>query len=146
VSGDSIHLMLVEDDENDLRITQRAIRKGQLNCTISLARDGQEALDYLNHEAPFEDPIANPRPSLVLLDINLPKINGVDVLHRIKSNPLLARIPVLMLTTSARQEDVAAAYSHGANGFICKPIRFARFVEVIITLSDYWSLVARVPR
>lgn len=134
--------MLAEDDDNDVRITRRAIKKGGLEATMSVTRDGQEAIDYLFRRPPFENAEA---PDLVLLDINLPKVNGMEVLRTVKSDPNLRAIPVLMLTTSARQEDVAVAYAHGANAFICKPMRFSRFVEVLQELSDYWSGVARVP-
>ncbi len=137
-----MHIMLIEDDENDVRITRRAIQKGGLEADMSVTRDGQEALDFLYRRPPFEDAR---RPDLVLLDINLPKLNGMDVLREVKRDPALRSIPVLMLTTSARHEDVAAAYAHGANAFICKPIRFAKFVEVIRELSQYWGRVARVP-
>ena len=82
---------------------------------------------------------------MVLLDINLPKINGMEVLRRAKERPELKSIPMLMLTTSARAEDVATAYAHGANGFVCKPLRFADFVQVLRDLSEYWRSVARVP-
>lgn len=139
----SIHILLAEDDDNDVRITRRAIKKGGLSATISVARDGQEALDMLFRRAPHEDAEA---PDLVLLDINLPKINGVEVLRTLKQHEVLQAVPVLMLTTSARQEDITTAYALGANTYICKPIRFARFVEVIRSVSTYWSRVARVPR
>lgn len=139
----SIHILLAEDDDNDVRITRRAIKKGGLSATISVARDGQEALDMLFRRAPHQDAET---PDLVLLDINLPKINGVEVLRTLKQDEVLQAVPVLMLTTSARQEDVTTAYALGANTYICKPIRFARFVEVIRSVSTYWSRVARVPR
>jgi len=137
-----IHILLAEDDDNDVRITRRAIKKGQLDATISVVRDGQEALDMLFRRPPYEDAA---RPDLVFLDINLPKINGVEVLRTVKRDPVLQSVPVLMLTTSARQEDVSTAYALGANTYICKPIRFARFVDVIRDVSEYWSTVARVP-
>lgn len=137
-----IHILLAEDDDNDVRITRRAIKKGGLEATIQVAKDGQEALDHLFRRPPFEDAL---RPDLVLLDINLPKLNGVEVLRTVKRDPVLQSIPVLMLTTSARQEDIGTAYALGANTYICKPIRFARFVEVIREVSIYWSRVARVP-
>ncbi len=140
-----IDLMLVEDDENDVRITRRALKKSGLEGELIVTRDGQEALDYLFGRPPFDDPARHRRPGLVLLDINIPKVNGIEVLRAIKEDPALRSIPILMLTTSTRQEDVAAAYAHGANGFICKPIQFSRFVEVIRALGEYWSLVARVP-
>lgn len=138
-----IRILLAEDDDNDVRITRRAIKKGGLNATITVARDGQEALDVLFRRPPYADAV---HPDLVLLDINLPKINGVEVLRTLKSEPALRPTPVLMLTTSSRQEDITTAYALGANTYICKPIRFARFVEVIREVSHYWSRVARVPQ
>ena len=137
-----IHILLAEDDDNDVRITRRAIKKGGLAAKIQVARDGQEALDRLFRRPPFTDA---ERPDLVLLDINLPKLNGIEVLRTVKRDPVLQSIPVLMLTTSARQDDVSTAYALGANTYICKPIRFARFVDVIRDVSWYWSRVARVP-
>ncbi len=138
-----MHILLAEDDDNDVRITRRALRKSGLDATLSVACDGQAALDYLYRREPFIDA---PKPDLVLLDMNLPKINGMEVLRTIKADPELRALPMIMLTTSGRQEDVTAAYACGANAFVCKPIRFARFVEVIKELSEYWSRVARVPR
>ena len=137
-----IEILLVEDDENDLRITQRALAKSAVPVQIRVVRDGQEALDYLHGRPPY---VGRKRPGLVLLDISLPKMNGMDVLRAVKSDPALRPIPILMLTTSARPEDIATAYTHGANGYVCKPIHFARFVEVVADVSEYWGRVARVP-
>ena len=137
-----MHILLAEDDENDVRITLRAIDKGELETSVSVVRDGQEALDFLRRVDPYG---GAHRPDLVLLDMNLPKLNGMEVLRAAKGDPELRVIPILMLTTSQRQEDVATAYALGANAFITKPIRFARFVEVIRELATYWSEVARVP-
>lgn len=144
MNTETIDLMLVEDDENDVRITKRALKKSGLDGELIVTRDGQEALDYLYSRPPFDDG-QHRRPGLVLLDINIPKVNGIEVLRTLKEDPALRAIPVLMLTTSTRQEDVAAAYAHGANGYICKPIQFSRFVEVIRSLAEYWIQVARVP-
>lgn len=141
----SIHVMLVDDDENDVRITRRALKKGEVQNHVTVCRDGEEALAYLLGEGDFGDRSAHPQADLVLLDIHLPKMNGVEVLQAIKANPRLRRIPVLMLTTSTRQEDIAAAYIRGANGFVCKPIEFARFVETVKLLNAYWTSVARCP-
>ena len=137
-----MHILLAEDDENDVRITLRAIQKGGLEASVSVVRDGQEALDFLRREEPFG---GAHRPDLVLLDMNLPKLNGMEVLRATKGDEALGTIPILMLTTSQRREDVATAYALGANAFICKPIRFSRFVEGVRELADYWSKVARVP-
>ncbi len=138
-----MRILLAEDDDNDIRITRRAIQKAGLNAVLDTACDGQEALDYLHRKNSF---ISMKRPDLMLLDINLPRINGINVLRQIKQTPELRTIPVLMLTTSARQEDVIAAYSHGANGFICKPLRFAEFVDFIRNLSIYWGNLVVRPR
>jgi CheY-like chemotaxis protein len=137
-----IEILLVEDDENDIRITQRALARSAMVARIEVVRDGQAALDYLQGNPPYE---GRRRPNLVLLDISLPKVNGMEVLREVKSEPALRSIPVLMLTTSSRPEDVATAYAHGANGYVCKPIHFARFVEVVADLSDYWGKVALLP-
>ena len=141
---DPIHILLVEDDDNDIRITQRALKRGRMENTVSIVRDGQEALDCIYRRPPF-DTDAHRIPGLILLDINLPKLNGMDVLRTIKQDPARRQVPVLMLTTSTRRGDVAAAYSLGANGFICKPIQFARFVQVITDINEYWNVVGRVP-
>lgn len=135
-------ILLVEDDENDVRITQRALLRSGLAVRLQVVRDGQEALDYLRGRPPFND---RPRPGLVLLDISLPKVNGMDVLRTVKADPELRPIPILMLTTAAHMSDVATAYAHGANSYLCKPIQYARFVEVMSTLGEYWGSVARVP-
>ncbi len=142
MSDRPIHILLAEDDDNDVRITRRAIKKGGLAAKIQVARDGQEAVDRLFRRPPYADA---ERPDLVLLDINLPKLNGIEVLRTVKRDPVLQSIPVLMLTTSARQDDIGTAYALGANTYICKPIRFARFVDVIRDVAWYWSRVARVP-
>lgn len=141
-----IHIVLVEDDDNDVRIIRRAVRRGHLHNTINVVRDGQEALDYLHRRPPFDDTERWPWPDLLLLDIHLPRINGIDVLQTIKREPDLCTLPVLMLTTSTRREDITRAYSAGANGFICKPIEFARFVEIINDLNEYWTRISRVSR
>lgn len=139
---ESLHILLAEDDDDDVRITRRAIRKAEVMATLDVARDGQESLDYLNQTGAF---VGAHRPDLVLLDINLPRVNGLQVLKQIKQSPELHTIPTVMLTTSARQEEVNLAYLYGANGFISKPLRFTEFVDVLRTMSIYWSNIARVP-
>ena len=138
-----IEILLVEDDDNDIRITQRALARSAMLAHIEVVRDGQAALDYVQGKPPYA---GRRRPELVLLDISLPKVNGIEVLRSMKADPTLRPIPVLMLTTSSRPEDVATAYAHGANGYVCKPIHFARFVEVVADLSEYWGQVALLAR
>lgn len=137
-----LHILLAEDDDNDVRITRRAIAKAGLEAELTVVRDGQEAVAFLFRRGPHVDA---PRPDLVLLDINLPKLDGMEVLTAIKQNREIRALPVIMLTTSTRQEDAQTAYTMGANTFIAKPIRFARFVEVIREIGMFWGQVADRP-
>jgi len=137
-----LHILLAEDDDNDVRITRRAISKAGLAAELSVVRDGQEAISFLFRHPPYQDA---PRPDLVLLDMSLPKVDGMEVLSTIKQNNALAALPVVMLTTSTRQEDAQTAYTLGGNTFIAKPIRFARFVEVIREIGIFWGQIADRP-
>jgi CheY-like chemotaxis protein len=135
-----IHILLVEDNPHDVEITTRALLKGQIRNRLTVARDGQEALDMLR------DLSANGEgPGLVLLDLNLPKVSGIDVLQKIKTNPETRRIPVIALTTSTREEDVVRAYDLGVNTFISKPVRFEDFLKVVATIEEYWIFIATLP-
>ena len=138
----SLHILLAEDNDDDVRITRRAVRKAGLIATLDVVRDGFEAWDYLNQTGVY---VGAHRPDLVLLDINLPRRNGLQVLKMVKEEQRLSTIPTVMLTTSARQEDVNNAYLYRANGFISKPLRFTEFVDVLRTMSLYWSSIAKVP-
>lgn len=135
-----IHILLVEDNPNDVEITTRAFLKGKIKNRLSVARDGQEALDMLRDlKAKGEV------PGLVLLDLNLPKISGIEVLQKIKTDPETRRIPVIVLTTSTREEDVVRAYDLGVNTFISKPVRFEDFLKVVATIQEYWIFIATLP-
>ncbi len=135
-----VSILLVEDDPNDVEITVRALKKGQVKNQLIVARDGQEALDILT--GPGADAR---RPGLILLDLNLPKVNGLEVLSRVKADPQLRRIPVIMLTASTRDEDVVRSYDLGANTFISKPVQFDEFIRVVTTISQYWIIIATLP-
>lgn len=138
-----LHILLAEDEESDVLITRRALQRCEdLPVELEVVRDGQELLDRLRRVAPFE---GTRRPDLVLLDFNLPKINGLEALQAIKADPGLCVLPVLMLTTSERAEEIRASYAAGANAFVVKPIRFARFVEVMKALIMFWGDVVRLP-
>ena len=137
-----LHILLAEDDDNDVRITRRAILKAGIAADLSVVRDGQEAMSFLFRRPPYQDA---PRPDLVLLDMSLPKVDGMEVLSAVKQNRALAAVPVVMLTTSTRQEDAQTAYTLGGNTFIAKPIRFARFVEVIREIGIFWGEIADRP-
>jgi CheY-like chemotaxis protein len=135
-----IHILLVEDNPNDVEITTRALQKGKIHNRLTVARDGQEALDMLR------DLKANGEgPGLILLDLNLPKVSGIEVLQKIKTDPETRRIPVIVLTTSTREEDVVRTYDLGVNTFISKPVRFEDFLKVVTTIQEYWIFIATLP-
>jgi len=134
-------ILLVEDNPNDIEITRRALEKGQVKNELTIARDGQEALDILFGNALGEASL----PGLILLDLNLPRVDGREVLSRIKSDPELRRIPVIVLTTSTREEDVVRSYDLGVNTFISKPVRFEDFIKVVTAIQEYWIVIATLP-
>ena len=136
----TINVLLVEDNPNDVEITKRAMAKGRIKNRLTVARDGQEALDILTAES---DPTR--LPGLILLDLNLPKVSGHDVLKAIRAHPVLHRIPVIVLTASNRKEDVKRAYDLGVNTFITKPVEFEDFLDVLASVQEYWTSVATLP-
>lgn len=135
-------ILLAEDSEDDIELTRRAFAKSPAASKINVVRDGAEALDYLFQRGDHADATV---PSLVLLDINMPKLNGFEVLEQMKTNPDLRAIPVVILTSSTREEDIASSYASGACSYVSKPVDYAEFLTVISHFSIYWSLVARVP-
>jgi CheY-like chemotaxis protein len=140
---EAIKLLLVEDNPDDVEIAIRALRKSRLINDIRVVRDGEEALSLL-----FPDGVRDLdqfRPDLILLDLNLPKVSGFDVLDRIKTSDELSSTPVIVLTVSEREEDIARAYRLGANTYITKPVDFAKFTHAIDTLWEYWMVIAKLP-
>ncbi len=138
-------ILLVEDNPADVKITQRALREGGLPVDLLVVRDGQEAVEYLMRQGTYEAQSDWRVPDLILLDINLPRLNGLQVLERIRSTPALRTTPVVVLTTSRRQEDVQQMYAAGANTYIEKPQDFNRFVQVLQTIQRYWLETALLP-
>lgn len=136
----AVSILLVEDNIDHAELTRRALRSGNMLNDVHWAKDGEEALDFLYQRGRFADPAAAPRPALILLDIKLPKVDGLKVLRQIKGDPSLRTIPVVMLTTSGQSDDVTEAYGAGANSFVTKPVSFREFVEKIQTLKLYWML------
>jgi CheY-like chemotaxis protein len=140
---ETIKLLLAEDNPDDVEIAIRALRKSRLINDIRVVRDGEEALSLL-----FPDGVRDLdqfRPDLILLDLNLPKVSGFDVLDRIKTSDELSSTPVIVLTVSEREEDIARAYRLGANTYITKPVDFAKFTHAIDTLWEYWMVIAKLP-
>ena len=135
-----IDILLVEDDENDILITKRAFTRHNLFNRLYVVRDGEEALDFIYHRGGYQDPESAPRPGLVLLDINMPKMNGIEVLRKLKSDPGYKVIPIVMLTTSKRDQDKIESYNLGVNSYIIKPVDFTKFVDAIATINLYWEL------
>ena len=138
-------ILLVEDNPADVKITQRALKESGLGVELIVVRDGQEAVDYLLRQGTHAGTECWRSPDLILLDLNLPKLSGHEVLLRLRGTPRLKAVPVVVLTTSRRQEDVAAMYASGANTYIEKPEDFQRFVEVLQTIHRYWMDLALVP-
>ena len=138
-----INVLLVEDNPDDVEITRRALSLGRIANDLQVARDGQEALDFLLRQGQYG--ADTPRPDLILLDLNLPKVNGLEVLERIKTKDGLCSIPVIMLTVSNRDEDVARSYKLGSSTYIQKPVEFDKFFHAIEVLGEYWIIIATLP-
>ena len=138
-----IHILLVEDNEGDVVLTLEALKEAKLKNKISVVRDGEEALQFLYREGKFAN---EELPQLILLDINLPKIDGKEVLHRIKNDPSLKKIIVVILTTSSSEKDILESYDNYANCYITKPVDLEKFIEVIHTIEGFWISIVQLPK
>lgn len=139
-------ILLAEDDPGDQELTRRALNEGKIANDLHIVSDGEQALDYLYRRGKYEDPSSSPRPSLILLDLNMPIIDGRQVLSEIKSDPKLSVIPVIALTTSKQETDILKSYQHGVNSYITKPVNIDEFIAVIMSLEDYWFRIVRIPK
>ena len=137
-----VHILLVEDNEGDVVLAREALGEGQFLNSIDVARNGEEALNFLYKKAAFAH-VAT--PDLILLDINLPRIDGKEVLNTIKSDEALRVIPVIMLTTSALQKDIIDAYYHHANCYITKPAELDKFMMVVQKIENFWLSIVKLP-
>jgi len=140
--GAPVDLLLVEDNPGDVRLTQEALREGKIRNRLTVAKDGVEALAMLRREGPYS---ALPRPDMILLDLNLPRKDGREVLAEIKADEVLRRIPVVVLTTSKAEEDILRTYDLHANCYITKPVDLEQFIDVIRSIDDFWLTVVRLP-
>lgn len=140
--GRPIEILMVEDNPGDVRLTQEALKDAKVSNTLRVVEDGVAALDYLHRRGAYVDA---PRPDLILLDLNLPKKNGREVLAEIKQDVNLKSIPVVILTTSQAEEDVVRAYSLHANCYITKPVDFTQFAKIVRTIEDFWLSIVTLP-
>jgi CheY-like chemotaxis protein len=142
----AVELLLVEDNPQDLELALRALRKANLVNDIHVARDGAEALDFIFCEGSCAHRSFNGGPKLILLDLKLPKVDGLEVLKRVKSDPRTKTTPVVVLTSSREQRDVIESYQLGVNSYIVKPVNFESFVEAVHDLGMYWMLLNQSPK
>jgi CheY-like chemotaxis protein len=130
-----VHILLVEDNEGDVLLTKEAFEECRVKTEINVAKNGQEALDFLFKRGRFIDA---KKPDLILLDINLPIYNGHEVLKQIKTDPILKKIPVIMLTTSSNQKDISEAYENHCNSYIKKPLEISEFLSAVLKIEEFW--------
>lgn len=141
-NGKPVEILLVEDNPGDVRLTEEALREAKMRNNLHVVGDGEAALRFLHREGEFGDA---PRPDLVLLDLNLPKKGGQEVLSEIKADPGLRRIPVVILTTSKAEEDILKSYDLHANCYITKPVDFEQFIRVVRSIEEFWLTVVKLP-
>ena len=138
--------MLVEDNEDDIELTRLALADSRVANRLEILRDGEQALDYLLSQNQFKGRTHESDPALVLLDLKLPKIDGIEVLRAIRTEAKLKYLPVVILTTSNEDRDKVESYKLGANSYICKPVDFSQFNDVVKQLSLYWIVINKVPQ
>jgi CheY-like chemotaxis protein len=141
MSKQSFVVLMAEDNEHDIVATKRAWKKNNILNPLRIVNDGEECLDYLYQRGQYSAPDAAPKPGLLLLDLNMPKIDGLEVLKQIRAEPQLHRLPVVILTTSQLEEDRLRSYDLGANAYIRKPVGFEAFCEALTTINLFWQLV-----
>ena len=138
----NVHILLVEDNEGDILLTKDALEEAKIHTLLSVVKDGKEAIDFVSRTGKYGDAAL---PDLIILDVNLPKMNGHEVLQYIKQDEELKHIPVIMLTTSSSERDINLAYKNHANCFISKPVDGSDFLAVIATIENYWISIVKLP-
>lgn len=141
----SINLLIADDDEEDRMLIKEALEESRLRNDIQFVEDGEELMDYLHHRGKFTDETKYPTPGLILLDLNMPKKDGREVLKEMKKDKSLKYLPVVVLTTSKAEEDIIKSYDLGVSSFITKPVSFNALVETMKTLSSYWFNIVELP-
>jgi CheY-like chemotaxis protein len=143
--GNAVEILLVEDNPNDVELTLRALKKHNLANKVHVVKDGAEALDYVFANGAYADRDMGQPPKVILLDLKLPKVDGLDVLREIKSDERAKAIPVVVLTSSREEQDMIQSYKLGVNSYIVKPVDFDKFVDAVGDLGLYWLLLNEVP-
>jgi CheY-like chemotaxis protein len=141
-SGQLVEILLVEDNAGDVRLTREALKEGRIRNRLHVVNDGESALRFLRKQAEYAEV---PRPDLILLDLNLPRLDGREVLAEIKNDPLLKQIPVVVLTSSRAEKDLLSAYDQHANCYITKPVGFEDFMEVVRNIESFWLNIVILP-
>ena len=138
-----IKILLVEDNPGDIRLTKEVLKDGKIKNTLEVVTDGEEAIFYLRKTGEYKNTTT---PDLILLDLNLPKKDGREVLAEIKADPMLRLIPVIVLTTSEAEQDILNMYAHHANCYITKPVDFNQFINVIKSIEEFWLSIVKLPK
>ncbi|MDF2437149.1 MAG: transcriptional regulator [Bacteroidota bacterium] len=138
-----INILLVEDNLGDIRLTKEVLKEGKIRNNLSVAMDGEEAISFLKRKGEYKDAFT---PDIILLDLNLPKKDGREVLAQIKGDPNLKLIPVIVLTTSNAENDIRNMYEHHANCYITKPVDFNQFINVIRSIENFWLTIVKLPK
>ncbi len=139
----TVNILLVEDNLGDIRLTEEVLKEGKIRNRLNVVMDGEEAIFYLKKTGKYKDAVS---PDIILLDLNLPKKDGHEVLAEIKTDPVLMFIPVIVLTTSESEQDILNMYSHHANCYITKPVDFNQFINVIKSVEDFWLSIVKLPK
>ena len=140
--GEPVEILLAEDNPGDVRLTEKALEQGKIVNNLHVVEDGVEAMKYLRQEGEYED---SPRPDLMLLDLNMPRMDGQEVLEEMSEDPILRRIPVVVLTSSEAEEDIVQSYELNANAYLTKPVDFEGFMDVIGSVEEFWLAVVKLP-
>ncbi len=141
-TGAPIEILLVEDNPGDVRLTQEAVREAKIRNTLNVVIDGEQAIAYVRRQGEYAD---QPRPDLILLDLNLPRKDGREVLQDLKSDPDLHRIPVVVLTSSAAEQDILRTYDLYANAYVTKPVDLEQFMHAVASIQDFWLNIVKLP-
>jgi two-component system, response regulator len=145
MSLDEIEILLVEDNPTDAELTMRALKRKNLMNRLVWVKDGAEALDFLFAKGEFSDRNPDDLPKLILLDLRMPKVDGLEVLHKIKENEKTRKIPVVVLTSSKEDRDIVESYKLGVNSYVSKPVEFDEFIDAVSTMGFYWILINKPP-